>query len=85
MPRLAALAQVGLRNVLPVNAHAVDMLPGTNGGQDGISNNIWGAMSESWVGGVGQSPALVAADHVAVVVGETANAPGDVGAVAAVL
>lgn len=36
-------------------------------------------------GGTGNSPALVTADHVAVVVGEPTDAPGDIGAVAAVL
>lgn len=43
MPWLAALTQVGLRNVLPVNAHAVYMLPGTKGEttREDVSDNRW--------------------------------------------
>lgn len=32
-----------------------------------------------------QSPALITADHVAVIVGEPTDAPGDISAVAAIL
>lgn len=46
MPWLAALTQVGLRNVLPVNAHAVYVLPGAKGETTTGVVNICGAMSE---------------------------------------
>lgn len=37
------------------------------------------------VGETRKSPALITADHVAVIVGEPTDAPGDISAVAAIL
>lgn len=86
---LAALTQVGLRNVLPVNAHAVYVLPGTEGERQETlittSEERRTSPRPSMAAENRRSPALVTADHVAVVVGEATNAPGDISAVAPIL
>lgn len=92
---LAALTQVGFRNVLPVDAHAVYVLPGTKmtprfrnqllpqtsalnleHRMNRVPNGPW----TSW-----RLPALVTADHVAVIMCEATDTAGDVGTIAAIL
>lgn len=88
MSWLAPFAQVGLRNVLPVDAHAVYVLPGTkkntNKSQNWAFRNLTVSLWRLQLVSTRALPAFVTADHVTVIMGEATDATGDVSPIAAV-